>query len=52
MKKKILELVIMVVSIIFLGISVEVFGLENTTVVTLGLIISKIMGTEIWNELK
>jgi hypothetical protein len=52
MKKKILELVIMVVSIILLGISVKVFGLESTTIVTFGLIISKIMGTEIWNELK
>jgi len=52
MKKKILELAIITVSIIFLGISVKVFGLESTTIVTLGLIIGKIMGTEIWNELK
>ncbi len=52
MKKKMIELSVMVVSIILLGVSVKIFGLESTTVVTLGLVIGKIMGTEIWNELK
>jgi hypothetical protein len=45
MKKQDIQLITMIVSVIILGVSVKIFGLETTTVVTLGLLISKIILT-------
>ncbi len=52
MKKWMLELIIMVVSITLISIAVKIFGLENTTICILATIISKVMATDIWKEQK
>jgi uncharacterized Tic20 family protein len=52
MKQRILELAIMVIAIILVAVSVKVFGLDITVIVTIGFIIGKIMAMEIKDKLK